>query len=170
MTFTDPGILGAKRASYRDSNPRPLLKEIMQRSKSEKEWRDQFWAEVEDDKDYLRAIVEYWCDNNIRSILMEKPEEKVDAYREKIKAGQLTTPTTRQQVKTALHEQVQRQVKIALLGLVMPNGKSLRECTGNECKRFGGWYAALAKKVPANATVGSSLSESEVAAVWRKSK
>jgi hypothetical protein len=170
MTFTDPGVLGAKRASYRETNPRPLLKTIMQQSTDEKVWRDKFWSEVEDDKDYLRAILAYWLDNTIRSILNEKPPEEAVPYTARIKAGQRTTQPTRQQVKNALHAQVERQVKIALLKLEMPNGKTLGECTGNECKRFGGWYAVLAKKVPANATVGGTLSESEVAALWRKSK
>jgi hypothetical protein len=166
MTFTDPGVLGAKRATYRGTNPRPLLKQIMEKSKDEKVWRDTFWTDVEDDKDYLRAIVDYWLDNNIRSILMENSPESATARGQNAQKARQKTKQTTEQVKQAVQTRVRQEAKIILLQMIMPNGKHLGDCTGNDCRHFGGWYAALAKKIPPNATVAATMSEREVVALW----
>jgi hypothetical protein len=44
----------------------------------------------------------------------------------------------------------------------LPNGKLLRNCTGSDCKRFGGWYQRLAAKVRPRKLVGNVLSEQDV--------
>lgn len=40
--------------------------------------------------------------------------------------------------------------------------KALRDNTGKDCAKAGGWFAALAKRVKPNEKVGSVLSEAQL--------
>jgi hypothetical protein len=51
--------------------------------------------------------------------------------------------------------------EIALLSLVMPNGRTMADCTGTEMGGFGRGFVRLAKKV-GERKVGEVLSEAEV--------
>ena len=61
-----------------------------------------------------------------------------------------------------LRDRIEREAQIILFDLIMPNGKKLPQCTGAECRTFGGWFTKLADKVPAKKKVGNVLSEGEV--------
>ena len=63
--------------------------------------------------------------------------------------------------EAVFHERV-REAAVKLLDLSMPNGKPLRDCTGSDCKKFGGWLGKIAAKVGARQKVGSVLSEAQV--------
>ncbi len=54
-----------------------------------------------------------------------------------------------------------------ILDLVTPNGKALRDCTGNECKKLGGFYTKIAEKVGANQRVGSVLKAEDISKHWK---
>jgi hypothetical protein len=62
-----------------------------------------------------------------------------------------------------------RFAKIILLDLVMPNGKKLRDCTGNECGEFGGWLLKIKERV-GSAIVGDELSEKQLAKIFAANK
>jgi hypothetical protein len=49
----------------------------------------------------------------------------------------------------------------------MPNGKPLGDCTGTQCRKFGGLFAQLAKHVPRQKTVRSVLKEADVQKLWQ---
>ena len=51
--------------------------------------------------------------------------------------------------------------------MIMPNGKPLRECTGKDCAKAGGWLSKLAKKVKPNQKVGDVLSEAQVKRLFK---
>jgi len=150
MPDINPGTLGAKRATWRAFNPRELLQRIVRNHPldDEKIWREMFWSEIEDNKQYLQAVCEYWLDNNIRSISGEQTYSRGQA-----------SPT----VKTKLQDR-------ALLDLMMPNNKVLGQCTGAECKSFGGWFQQLAKAVLATKKVAETLSEAQVRKLWLANK
>lgn len=60
------------------------------------------------------------------------------------------------------------KAKIAerLFNIVTPNGKALRNCTGAECRKLGGWYSKIATKVGSARIVGRVLTAEDVAALW----
>lgn len=162
MTHIDLGATGAKRATWRDANPRELLHRLIAEhpKADEDKWRRLFWREVQGDEALIRSIVEYWLDNNLRSMLAG---DRRAAARKQTAADVAVETAT---VKAKVRERVRKEAKILLLGLLMPNGKPLRHCTGDDCRKFGGWLAGVARAVPAKKQVGDVLSEGDVRKLW----
>lgn len=156
MTHIDPGQYGAKRATWRDANPRRTLREIIQANRAANEgvWRQEFWEQVKGETSELRAVVEYWLDNNIRSLIGGELADQPQRRRRRQERDQKVR-SAKAQLET-----------IIFLNLTCPNGKPLRDCTGAECRRFGGWYQKLAERVPARKHVGDVLNEAEVKKIW----
>jgi hypothetical protein len=167
MAYADTGMAGAKRPTWRTVNPRALLKTTILANKnaSNTELRELYWKEVEDDKNHLRAIVESFLDNNMRSMMMPVPAARSPAKSSNGASVAKTEAVAK--IKQKLQERVNYEAKIALLELVMPNNKVLGDCTGPECKKFGGWFANLAKRVPRNKTVAQTLSEEQVRKLYK---
>jgi hypothetical protein len=161
------GARGAKRASYRDINPRKALAKIIDDNPKGPEtvWRTLFHELAVEDSDYAKAIIEWWLDNNLKALMT-----KEDALREARAAASAAKPPTKDAIKSTLREHINHQAQIILLDLLMPNGKKLALCTGRECGKFGGWFTALADKVPANKAVSDVLSEGEVRKIWLAKK
>lgn len=68
--------------------------------------------------------------------------------------------------RTSKVEDIVNKVREAvLLDLVMPNEKRLRDCTGAECAKFGGFYAKIARKVGKTKIVGEVLNEVQIRAL-----
>jgi hypothetical protein len=167
MSFVEEGVTGAFRATWRKGNPRSLLRTIMDNNPTADEARihQLFWQEIEDDKDLLRACVEYWLDNNYRSLTSEirpsSPRPRTSAASSRPPAADIKI------IKDQVKKRVELEARTVLLDWLMPNEKPLRECTGADCASMGGWLAQLAKKVPVKKTVGAILSEKEVAAIFK---
>lgn len=51
------------------------------------------------------------------------------------------------------------------LDLPLPNGKLLRDCTGEECEQAGGWYVQVGACVGRTGIVGVLLSDADLAAM-----
>lgn len=51
---------------------------------------------------------------------------------------------------------------VLLLDLVMPDGKKLREATGAECAKAGGFYAEIAKHIKPTQVVDKHMSEADL--------
>lgn len=153
MTHIDTGTLGAKVQSWRKDNPRNLLKRMIE--ESPKKSKDRLLQEFSDyvrsaaGMEYLDAIVEYWFSNNWHS-LAEKRDIKI------------TTATTKARTEAFKSTIKERAVQMVLLDLTMPNGKILRNCTGRDCKKAGGWFARIAEKVRPAEKVGHVLSENDL--------
>jgi hypothetical protein len=159
MAHIDTGVTGAKRATWREINPRRLLRAIIDANPNgtEQEWRDDFWEQVnkrakENEQSYIFVITQYWLDNNIRSLLAEDSEPD--------RAAQARSH------QAAVEQVAQQTHALLLMRLTMPNGKLLGECTGADCKRFGGWYARIGKLVPARKIVGEVLTEDRLRELW----
>lgn len=148
MTHVDTGIYGAKRQSFEENNPRDLLVRVMaeNRGASEATLLKRFTEAVRDDADYIGPIIGYWFANNYRSARRASPQERAASAK----------------VQTRLVETIKRAVLSISLDFVMPNGKPLRDCTGGECARAGGWFAKIAKRVKPNQVVGNVLSDSDL--------
>jgi hypothetical protein len=167
---SDLGRKGAYRATWRKDNPRSLLQTIMRKNPKadEKKIHQIFWEEVEDDKLLLRACVEYWLDNNYRSLVQAlealpaspaELEKKKREREERIKSAAMK-----------LSDRIEFEARRKLLEWIMPNDKKLGDCNRAECLRFGGWLDAVGMKVPPNSTVRQALSEDELQKIWKKRK
>jgi hypothetical protein len=55
---------------------------------------------------------------------------------------------------------------VVLLDLIMPNGKSLRACSGGECAGFEGWFKRITAKVGPKQIVGEVLDEAAVQKIY----
>jgi hypothetical protein len=160
MTNLDQGKIGAKRATWREANPRKRLIKIMADNDSAEEriWREEFWEEIKkdrSDKGELRACIEYWLDNNILALTGHSDRKR--------KRGKVAREQLEKEVE---HVKEEIRTSLMFLSLVCPNGKQLRHCTGADCKKFGGWYLTLAKSVPAKKQVGQVLTETQVSEIW----
>jgi hypothetical protein len=158
MSMIDTGTYGAKRQSWKATNPRDLLKQLIDKLGADEEAvREQFAAKVKNDPDCLDTVIEYWVANNYRSIV--HPREIV--RRDPVAKAQ-TVENIAKHVKT-------RATALVLLELTMPNNKLYRDCTEKDCRKFGGWHLKVADKLKLkpNQKVGDALSEKEVRALFR---
>jgi hypothetical protein len=157
----DIGSYGAKRQSTRRASPRDILLTLLKQhpAGSERVLLGLFTEKVIERRDYLDVIIEYWFTNNYRSLFKKtmSPDEQAKRAEEfRIK---------REEVKAEIKRRATRMV---LLDLAMPNGKALRDCTGRDCKKAGGWFTKLAKMIKPDDVVGKVLSETQVRKVWQK--
>ena len=70
----------------------------------------------------------------------------------------------RRQTAAEIAERVQAARGLLLLEMILPSGRMLREATGDECRRCGGWLVAVADRV-GKGIVGDKLTEEEVRAI-----
>jgi hypothetical protein len=161
-----PGVYGAKRASWREYNPRELFRKIYEANphETEPDLRRLFRQELEthDPETYGRAIVEYFLDSVFRALNDASKET-----RRKTQAG--TQNNAKAAIDVAVKERVQREAQVILMDLLMPNGKLLGECTGSECKKFGGWLIGVSK-VAGRKRVADALTEGQVRKIWLSHK
>ena len=121
---------------------------------------EKFVACLREDDDYFLAAAEYAFDNALRALRREQAEPTVmqKAKQAKHKAG----------VAAAHAKRVARiKSNIVLLSMMMPNGKKLRDCSGEECSHFGGWYRRIASDIGPTKLVGDVLSEQQVRALYK---
>lgn len=162
MTSLDTGTYGAKRQSFRKASPRDLLKRLMEENSraSEQKLQAMFADKVRSDDDYIDAIIEYWFANNYRS-LVSKPEAPAQKQRA-VAERAARVEVIKEKIKIAA-------TRIVLLDITMPNGKALRDCTGKDCAKAGGWLSKIAKSIKTTDVVGKVMSESAVQKIFRSS-
>lgn len=153
MTNIDTGTYGAKRQSYRKASPRDLLKRVMEENARANEQKLQkiFADSVRQDEDYIDAIIEYWFANNYRSLVHKPPQATQAVKAERAARVEVVKKT----IKAAA-------TRMVLLEMILPNGKPLKDCTGKDCAKAGGWLAAIAGKVKPAQKVGLVLSEEDI--------
>lgn len=162
-TTTPVGTQGAKRQSQKAASPRALLRRMMDdlTGASEAIIRTKFTRAVINDPDMLDAIIEYWFANNYRNLSDhdDAPIERLSSQEAQQRKKRAVTQVTRI-IKA-------RAEKMVLLEMVMPNGKPLGECTGQDCAIVGGWLSKIATKIKPHEIVGEKLSEMEVRRLFR---
>lgn len=173
MTFTDTGVRGATGQSWRGANPRDLLKRVIDDNPgSDRVGLFRLFIEKlkeEDDGDYMETIIEYWFANNYHSLITarsaaDEPERRnaAIAERELLVAG----------TAEKLRDKIAEQAAVALLDLMMPNGKLLSACNGEECaklgSKIGSWLQKVARRVKPGEIVGDVLTEEDLRALYEK--
>ena len=160
MSMIDVGTYGAKRQSMKRGSPRDLLKRLIEDNSGlgEPDILKLFRSEVLDNPDMVDAIVEYWYANNYRSLTIRP----VVASEFKAKARVQAKAETAKRVEVLTKIVKARAQRMVLLDMVLPNGKPLRDSTGKDCAKAGGWLSKIAAKIKPNEVVGKTLSETQV--------
>ena len=164
MSDMSLGTSSAKRATWRTTDCRPVVERIIKENPGvgREEWFRLFYSEVRDDDDQVRSIIQYYFD--LVLMALNRPARASSTatraeVRERTKA-----------LKTQIKARVEQEAKIVLMQMLMPNNKILGDCTGAECRRFGGWLTELSRRVPAKSTVAETLSEAQLYKLWQQTR
>jgi hypothetical protein len=104
----------------------------------------------------IRESFQFW-----HALHFKKPQPKA---RRAVARPAMTTEQ-RVALKNAAKSRI---VEVVFLNMPMPNGKKLRDCTGAECLKFGGWLAEIGKRCGPRRHVSDVLSEDQVAKIYKK--
>lgn len=170
MSMTEVGVQGAKRQSFKRRSPRDLLKQMVEGAAGghlrkltkdeEARVRAEHLAAVREDDDLVDAIHEYWFANNYHS-LIDPPARRAPAPREEREARVVA-------MTQKLNAAVERKAKLILMDFPLPNGKALKDATGKECAKLGGWLGAIGSTIKPNQRVGQALSEADVQKLYKE--
>lgn len=155
MLATNTGRLGATVQSWNEDNPRATLKKLIERHPRETKESiyGRFSEETADDENAIEAMRRYWFENNFRRLKTPPNSGKTGAASEELRAL----------IKS-------RATKMVLLDITLPTGTALRDSTAADCRRAGGWLAAVAKLVGPKKKVGEALSEADLQKIWKAAK
>jgi hypothetical protein len=135
MSMAEVGTTGSSRQSWDDYSPRPLLERLMREykgklslPKAREEIIEQFVEDRfegvtfadDDQRLYLEAIVKYWVHNNYNSLLAILTKSRQ------------TSVVQAQANAEMLTKAKKAAVSMVWFGYVMPNGKKLADCTGDD--------------------------------------
>lgn len=114
---------------------------------------------------FLDAIIDEWIGIKYSTALRAAQPVSTEAIAQSLKQNRV-----KQQEKDAAITRAKSIMGIRLLDLTMPNGKFLRDCTGAQCIKFGGFYAAIGKQIGPRALVGKNFSNEEIMKVWKEAQ
>jgi CheY-like chemotaxis protein len=156
---------GATIQSWKASNPRELLAFVVNGNdgKSRDELLHLFNRAVRENDEILDTLIEYWFNNNFKSL--ERLSEP--SQREALKRARDEKAS---EFRAAINDAVERKARIMLMDIMMPNGKRLRACTGDECRELskstGRWLAAVSREMKPKQKVGEALTEDRLHELW----
>jgi hypothetical protein len=138
---------------------------------SRKEQFEAFLETMESNKAYLTALATDYFDREFAKWKLERVG----------KAGSLSLVATAPKQQTAEQRQARKQefereyqakkpaiIATILLNLEMPNGKRLRDCTGADLNKFGGFYTELARHMKPTEIVDKKFSEADLKRVYSR--
>lgn len=163
-TEMNPGRTGAKRQSWRDGNPREVLSRLINKNKNadKDEIMAECWIVIEKNPNHIRTIFEYWFANNYRSFVIapsaQTCKERDKAIKEKIE-------TVKVQAGVELQRKIEERAFVFVMETILPNGKSLGDCTFSEVRKMGGTLSKFAKYGAPNELIKKKLSPSQLAAI-----
>lgn len=166
MTTLDTGIYGAKRVSYDEVTYRDLVKRIRERDihASIEDSFATFLQEIEKprNKRHLLSALKYAHANAFGSLGRPSP------VRRKPSVAERAASKARQDFLNAAAVQTVRAgaIRMVLLDFVLPNGKALRDSTGKDCAKAGGWLTKIAASIKPGQKVGDVLSEAQVKKIF----
>ncbi len=161
MLELNTGRTGAKRQTLRAANPRDVLQRTIRLMPhaSADEIMEQCWHSICDNSGMIRTMFEYWFANNFRSVTMPTPPSTT-----KSSDVQARTAAIVQQVKA----KIAAEVKIALLNMAMPSGKTLADSTAEELQHLGGWALRVADRLQPGQTVAEAgLTEADLQTLYQ---
>ena len=157
------GILGATRQTWRHGKTiRDILVEVIEAYPHAGEGAlfREFLDRCRNEEECLVAAVRYAFDNSYRTLLSQKEREaksKPPNVEQRVKTARANLARAEEYAETV--KSIKHQVM--LLNLPMPNGKLMRNCTGEEMGGFGKTYIKIARKVGFK-KVGEVLTEDQL--------
>ena len=117
-------------------------------------------------EDFVEEIVREWMNLKFSTALSAAFPPTREDIKNNLRQKKLTQAQEQREANKAV-DKAKALLGYRLLELVCPNGKMLRDCTGSECRSFGGFYARLANKVPPGKKVGNVLDEAGLVSVFK---
>lgn len=111
---------------------------------------------------FLDALISEWVSIKFSTALRAARPPSIEELRDKAASRRAARQRT-----VAMVEKAKELIGARLLEFIMPNGKMLRNCTGAECKQFGGIFTHIGKRV-GNRVVGDVLSAEQIARISNK--
>jgi hypothetical protein len=149
-----------KRQYLRKRTPRNFVANLLKDGLSNEDILEKVDAAILKDEDYRHAVALYYIAGERRNLTIARRQPSPADQREEAAAK---SAELRAQVEQIAKPRI---VQFVLLEMVMPNGKTLAECTFKEVAAFGAKFAALSKGGKPNEKVGN-LSEPEVRKLFR---
>lgn len=147
---------------------------------SRKQQQDDFIARMRADPDYLELLARDYFERMaaVWTVRTEGPASKsfgrtevAEAKNERLSHPNAPTPIqlvrrTREEAiarTAAAFAEMKSEIRgILLLDIMLPNGKALRDATGAECARAGGFYAEVGKTLKPQQVVDRHLTEADL--------
>jgi hypothetical protein len=131
---------------------------------SRKEARDYFIEQMKSDPTYLEMLARNYFDRRAIVMPLRKTDEgytfqRVDVKVESIEEARERREAAAKRTATAYDERKARLKNIILLDLPMPNGKLLRDATGAECQKAGGFLRAVGACIKPTQVVDKHMTE-----------
>ncbi len=137
---------------------------------SRKESFGYFYAEIQNDPRYLTALAE---DYFYRQCANWRPVELAPHS-----VTLAATPAQEARVEKAAAKRVESKARVAvevkrlktvlLMNLTLPTGKTLRESTGAECAKAGGFYLEVSRYLKPTEVVDKHLDEEELGNIYSR--
>lgn len=114
-----------------------------------------FLKAIRDDEELLEALIYEWLSIKYSTAY----RIAVPPSREEVRASRSDGVAQRERAVAAIKV---RAIQMVLLDMVLPNGKPLRDCTGKDCAKAGGWLSKIAGAIKPTDKVGAALNEEQV--------
>lgn len=144
-------------AAQTSDNPRDLVIEAIESlpDNDVKDQFDKFRSMLNNQSDAYQRAVDWYFFVNMRDYLVNPRTRTQD-------------PMQRADALAQQRERIEAiKAKIVMLDLTMPNGKAMRECTGQEMATFGNRFQKIATAVGKSKKVGDVLSEEQVQKIMK---
>lgn len=117
----------------------------------------------EDYYEFLEALILEWFSIKFSTAMRAAQPPTAEALRKRAAARKADRKR-----ESDLITKAKGLIGTRLLDFIMPNSKKLRDCTGAECKQFGGLFARIGKRVGNKRVVGDVLSAEQLARLSNK--
>ncbi len=112
----------------------------------------------EENEDYLRAMIDEWEAikySTAYNIAVPPTREEIVERRE-------VAIESAAKERGQVYERAKGIITARLLDFTLPTGKALRDSTGKECAKAGGWLSKISESIKPGEVVGKVLSEADV--------
>lgn len=140
---------------------------------SRKDGFKQFLAIVESDPRYLLTLAEDYFDRASASWKVEKIGNSYSLVgtataQRRTDVSAVERIEKKKRTAAAIQRGVERLRQVILLDMVLPTGKKLRDSTGAECAKAGGFFSEVARYLKPSEVVDKHLNEAELQNIWSR--
>ena len=160
MTHIDTGVYGAKVQSWRRTNPRDILKRLMEENpRCEKQALLALFRDAaKSSEDHIDTIIDYWFANNYHSLAEKPPAQQREAMAARESAYRATSKKVQERI-------VAKAISLLDPDMIFGNGKSLRDNTFGYFGKLGGGFMALSRMGKPNQVVGRVLTDDQIRSI-----